>query len=130
MFDAIRVSLSAMDAQQAWLESVSNNLANARTVKTPDGGPYKRQSVVFEQALQEDGGQDGVRVAAVLQEDRPPEMRYEPGHPLADAQGMVAYPAIDLAQEMAEMTAASRAYEANAVALSNTKELIRRALDI
>lgn len=128
MWNDLKVSLSGMEANNAWMQVISNNLANARTTKTPDGGPYRRQSVVFEQMLDSDGG--GVKVGQVLQEDRPPEMRYEPGNPQADKRGMVAYPAVDLAQEMSEMTAASRSYEANAMALSNSKEMVKRALDI
>jgi flagellar basal-body rod protein FlgC len=128
MWNDLKVSLSALDANNAWMQVITNNLANARTVKTPDGGPYKRETVVFEQMLDQDGG--GVKVSQVLQETRPPEMRYEPGSPMADGKGMVAYPAIDLAQEMSELSMASRSYEANAVALSNAKEMMKRAMDI
>jgi flagellar basal-body rod protein FlgC len=128
MWNDLKVSLSALDADNAWMQVITNNLANARTVKTPDGGPYKRETVVFEQMLDQDGG--GVKVGQVLQENRPPELRYEPGSPMADTNGMVAYPAIDLAQEMSELSMASRSYEANAVALSNAKEMMKRAMDI
>jgi flagellar basal-body rod protein FlgC len=127
MNNDMQVSLSALQANDAWMQVISNNLANARTVSTPQGGPYKREEVLFEQSLD---GSGGVEVSKVVQESRPPEMKYEPGHPLADAKGMVAYPSIDLAQEMTELTEASRAYEANAVALANSKEMQRRALDI
>jgi flagellar basal-body rod protein FlgC len=128
MWNDLKVSLSALDANQKWMEVITNNLANARTVKTPEGGPYKRQTVTFEKMTDEEGG--GVKIGPVLQEDRPPEMHYEPGSPLADAKGMVAYPAIDLAQEMTELSEAGRAYEANSVALSNSKEMAKRALEI
>ena len=128
MWNDLKVSLSALDANRHWMQVVTNNLANARTVKTPEGGPYKRQTIAFERLTEEEGG--GVKVGQVQQEERTPELKYEPGSPLADAKGMVAYPNIDLAQEMTELTAAGRAYEANAVALSNTKEMIKRALEI
>ena len=74
MWNDLKVSLSALDADNAWMQVITNNLANARTVKTPDGGPYKRETVVFEQMLDQDGG--GVKVGQVLQENRPPELRY------------------------------------------------------
>jgi flagellar basal-body rod protein FlgC len=127
MWNDLQVSLSALEAQNTWMDVISNNLANARTVRTPEGGPYKRETVVFEE---NPDGKGGVKVADVVQENRVPEMKYEPGHPLADSHGMVAYPAVDLAQEMTELTMASRSYEANAVALANAKEMMRRALEI
>ena len=127
MWNDMQVSLSGLEANDEWMQVISNNLANARTVSTPEGGPYRRQSVVFEESQD---GSGGVEVGQVVQEQRPPEMRYEPGHPMADAKGMVAYPNVDLAQEMTELSEASRSYQANAVALSNTKEMMRRALDI
>jgi flagellar basal-body rod protein FlgC len=127
MWNDLQVSLSALEAHGTWMETISNNLANARTVSTPEGGPYRRETVVFEE---NPDGSGGVQVSQIAQENRAPEMRYEPGHPMADAHGMVAYPAVDLAQEMTELSAASRSYEANAVALSNTKEMMRRALEI
>jgi flagellar basal-body rod protein FlgC len=127
MWNDMQVSLSGLEANNEWMQVISNNLANAQTVSTPQGGPYQRESVVFEE---NPDGNGGVQVGQVVQEHRQPELRYEPGHPLADSKGMVAYPAVDLAQEMTELAEASRSYQANAVALSNTKQMMRDALEI
>jgi flagellar basal-body rod protein FlgC len=130
MFNGMDISVSGMEASNTWMEVVANNLANSRTVRTPQGGAYQRQAVVFEQVFDQEGRRRGVQVAGVLPESRSPEMRHEPGHPLADANGDVAYPDINPAQEMGEMLAASRTYEANAAALSNMRQMVQKALEI
>lgn len=125
MWNDMQVSLSGLEANDEWMQVISNNLANAQTVSTPEGGPYRRESVVFDA---DPAG--GVDVDQVVEENRAPELRYDPGSPMADAKGMVAYPAVDLAQEMTELAEASRSYQANAVALSNSKDMMRDALQI
>ena len=130
MFQVFNTAASGMQASHTWMEVISNNIANARTVQTPEGGPYRRQAVLFQELINEQERPSGVEVTSIAQENRPSEMRYEPGHPLADANGMVAYPAVDLVQEMGEMVAASRTYEANSVAMANYKAMLKAALDI
>src|SRR5271166_3550305 len=112
LFTAISISASGMEAQRARAEIITENLANADTTRTPDGGPYKRKDVVFTtapastsfaDAMSSAYGQNqGVSVSDILVDDRDPETRYLPGHPDADAQGYVAFPRVDPASEMVD----------------------------
>lgn len=139
LFSAMDVSTSALTAQRRRLELLITNLANTQTTRTPEGGPYRRQDVVFEtksfepfwKVLSEvDGELQGVRVARVVTDERPPEMVYQPGHPDADANGFVAFPNVNPMEEMANFMAAKRSYEANVKAFEAIRELVRRSLEI
>jgi len=116
-------------------------MANAQTTRTPAGGPYRRQLVVFQAqrvprfSLALAGGlqrehSSAVRVAAVVSDQRPPVMRFEPGHPDANPQGYVAYPQVDPIEEMTDLLGAVRAYELNASAVQATKNMIAQSLDL
>jgi len=139
LFGSLSVSASGMDAQRARAELLAENLANAETTRTPEGGPYKRKDVVFasttvnspfasefQSAL--DG--QGVKVAKISIDQREPEKRYVPGHPDADAEGYVAYPRINPAEDMVDLMNASRGYQANVAAISAVKDMIQRSLDL
>src|SRR5579884_450936 len=117
LFNLLDVSGSALVAERQRAEVVVSNLANAETTRTPGGGPYPRQSVVF----------GSVRVAA---DSRPPIERYDPSNPTANAQGYVSYPAINPAEEMVDLLEASRAYQFNVDAIQATKNMITQALTI
>jgi flagellar basal-body rod protein FlgC len=115
---------------------VSSNLANANTTRTPGGGPYRRRDVVFE-AVPATSFRDAlgaavrqVRVAQVYEDPSPVRVRYEPGHPDADAQGYVAYPNVEPVVEMVNLLGAARSYEANLTVIDATKALMMRALEI
>src|ERR1700734_2254161 len=105
LFGAISISASGMEAQRSRAEIITENLANADTTRTPDGGPYKRKDAVFttspvsssfSDALSSASGQTlGVAVSDITIDDRDPERRYMPGHPDADADGYVAFPRVD-----------------------------------
>src|SRR6516162_817257 len=124
-----------MSAQKARAELLVENLANAETTRTPDGGPYRRKDVVFEEdssvgsfsaelssAL---GTQaSGVAVSQVLVDDSDPVKRYMPGHPDADKDGYVAFPKINPAEDMVDLLGASRNYQANVAAISAVKDMI------
>jgi flagellar basal-body rod protein FlgC len=118
-------------------------MANAQTTRTPAGGPYRRQLVIFRAQQQPEfpmlmlarnpgraAAGEGVRVAQVVDDQKPPVLRYEPGNPDADAKGYVAYPAIDPVEEMADLLGAVRAYELNASAVAASKTMIQQSLDI
>jgi flagellar basal-body rod protein FlgC len=115
-------------------------MANAETTRTSEGGPYQRQLVVFHaRRMQpfpamlagfETTAARGVRVDQVLPDSKPPILRYQPGHPDADAKGFVAYPAIDPVEETADLLGAVRAYELNASAVQATKNMIQQSLDL
>jgi flagellar basal-body rod protein FlgC len=140
LFTAISISASGLEAQRARAEIITENLANADTTRTPDGGPYKRKDAVFtttpvslsfSDALSAASGQrDGVSVSDITVDDRDPERRYMPGHPDADAQGYVAFPRVDPAEEMVDLMSASRGYQANVAAISSVKDMIARSIDL
>ncbi len=138
IFTSLKISASALQAQRTRLNTISSNLANIETTRTPEGGPYRKKEVVFrsaepsfgerlEQSMQ---GVRGVEVAEVRSSGAPPKMVYNPGHPDADTEGFVAMPNIDLLGEVADMTSATRAYEANVTAVKAAKRMALKALDI
>ncbi|MFZ0429166.1 MAG: flagellar basal body rod protein FlgC [Acidobacteriota bacterium] len=140
LFSAMDVSASALTAQRRRLELLVTNLANAQTTKTPEGGPYRRKDVVFESqsvepfwkvlAEAEQEPLEGVRVKEVITDTKPPVLLYQPNHPDADPQGYVAFPNVNPMEEMANVMAARRSYEANVRAFEAIRELVRRSLEI
>jgi flagellar basal-body rod protein FlgC len=140
LFTAISVSASGMEAQRSRAEIITENLANADTTRTPEGGPYKRKDTVFTTSpvassfsdllSAASGRNDGVAVSDITIDDRDPERRYMPGHPDADAQGYVAFPRFDPAEEMVDLMSASRGYQANVAAISAVKDMIARSIDL
>jgi flagellar basal-body rod protein FlgC len=141
LFSAISISASGMNAQRARAELITENLANADTTRTPEGGPYRRKDAIFsttpgvfsfDDALSEiaGGGAQRVEVSRVVVDQTEPERRYMPGHPDADQDGYVAFPHINPAEEMVDLMGASRGYQANVAAISAVKEMIARSLDL
>ncbi len=141
LFSLLAVSGSGMAAQRARAEVLVENLANAETTRTPEGGPYRRKDVVFESRpapssfssllrSELDGTLMGVEVAEVVEDNREPERRYLPGHPDADEQGYVAFPRVNPAEDMVDLLNAARQYEANVAAISAAKDMIHRSLDL
>ena len=139
LFAAISVSASGMAAQRARAELLVENLANAETTRTPEGGPYRRRDVVFTSAPAEspfasvfagEMAPAGVEVAGVVVDQRAPERRYQPGHPDADAAGYVAFPRINPAEDMVDLMGASRGYQANVAAITAVKDMLQRSLDL
>jgi flagellar basal-body rod protein FlgC len=143
MFAALEISGSAMEAERQRAEVVAANMANAETTHTPSGGPYRRKEVVFASSgnspfqLLLAGfrrltgmGAPAVKVSRVISDPAPPVLRYEPGHPDADKNGFVAYPAINPIEEMVDLMGAVRSYQLNAAAVSATKQMIQGSMDI
>jgi flagellar basal-body rod protein FlgC len=140
LFSMLEMSGSALGAERLRAEVVAANMANAQTTRTPAGGPYRRQMVVFQAqsrprfslALNSLSRENpaAVRVAAVVGDARPFVMRFEPGHPDANAQGYVAYPQVDPIEEMTDLLSAVRAYELNASAVQATKNMIQQSLNL
>lgn len=140
LFGAISVSASGMEAQRTRAELITENLANADTTRTPEGGPYRRKDAVFTTApvafsftdvlSDASGGSQGVSVSDITVDDSDPERRYMPGHPDADPDGYVAFPRIDPAEEMVDLMSASRGYQANVAAISAVKDMIARSIDL
>lgn len=140
LFGMLEVSGSALLAERQRAEVVTSNMANLQTTRTREGGPYRRQLVVFRAQhmpqfprLAADGKLTAartVRVDQVVGDKTAPIERYEPGHPDADARGFVAYPAINPVEEMTDLLGAVRAYELNASAIQASKSMIQASLDI
>ena len=141
LFSALSVSGSGMTAQRTRAEVLVENLANAETTRTPEGGPYRRKDVVFSTAppaasfasvfqAHLDRTQQGVQVDGIMVDSSPPEKRYLPGHPDADADGYVAFPHINPAEDMVDLMSAARGYDANVAAVAAVKEMIQRSIDL
>jgi flagellar basal-body rod protein FlgC len=141
LFSVLSVSASGMSAQRLRAELLTENLANAETTRTPEGGPYRRKDAVFtsdsvtlpfSSVFQDALGPNvnGVRVSEVVEDSREPVMRYLPGHPDADEQGYVAFPNINPAEDMVDLMGASRGYQANVSAMQAIKDMIHRSLDL
>ena len=137
----LRISSSGLSAQRMRMNTIASNIANINTTETPEGGPYRRKDVVFE-AMPDarnfgeiltsapDRNTQRVQVTDVLVDRKAPILKYEPNHPNANADGYVAYPNINLMEEMTNMIQATRSYEANVSAMQATKDMAMRALEI
>jgi len=134
MFSSLNISGSGLTAEQTRMKAIADNIANANTTRTPEGGPYRRQRVIFASMLREaiDGSKmpAGVKVAGVLRSSAPPVEVYDPDHPDADKTGHVAMPNVSMPNEMIDMIAAARSYEANLAAIKNFKSMVSKALSI
>ncbi len=138
---ALDIGSSALSAERTHMNIISMNLANAKTTRTPEGGPYRRKSVVMESTPVDDPFSThmqsaldkelrGVRVAHIVQDKRPQKMVYEPGHPDANEEGYVSYPDINVVEEMVNMMTAQRGYEANVTTVDTLKAMYNKALEI
>lgn len=125
---------SALTAQSQRMNVSASNMANADSVAGPDGQPYKARQVIFQ--MQPAAGQPytqsvgGVRVAAVVESNAPPRLQYDPKNPLADADGYVVMPNVDVVAETVNMISASRSYQANVEVINTAKSLMMRTLSI
>lgn len=143
LFDMMSISASALTAERQRAEVTSANLANAETTHTEEGGPFQRKEVVFSgtsispfssvlNRLNRFGQPPAgsVQLTQVVNDTAPPVMRYEPGNPDADKNGMVKYPAINPISEMVDLMGAVRAYQMNASAVNSAKQMIQQSIDI
>ena len=143
--DSLNISASGMTAERLRMDVVANNLANVNTTRTPEGGPFRRQVVVFAPGSRSfgdtlsaslsggnsgDASLRGVQVQGIIPDRSPLKRVYEPGHPDADAQGYVSMPNIDTVTEMVDMMSATRAYEADVSAVDAVKSMAQKAIDI
>ncbi|OQX20565.1 MAG: flagellar basal body rod protein FlgC [Desulfobulbaceae bacterium A2] len=139
IFSTFKVAGSALQAQRIRLDTISSNLANAETTRTPEGGPYKRKDVYFQTTpasfdSQLDanlrGAVQGVEVSQILVDQEPPRLVYDPAHPDAGADGYVAMPNVSVLKETVDMMSATRSYEANTTSIKSAKRMAMKALDI
>jgi flagellar basal-body rod protein FlgC len=135
------ISASGLQAQRLRMSIISSNLANIESSRTAEGGPYRRQEVVFTgvPAVEPSFGNllsqatnrlQKVQVSAIVEDSRDPKRVYDPGHPDADPQGMVSMPNINVMEEMVNLMAATRSYEANVTVLDAVKNMASKALEI
>lgn len=142
-FQSMDISASGLSAQKMRMDAISQNIANVNTTKTEDGTPYKRKIVLFEEikdsssfasylntSLINSSGKSGVRATKIVEDQREGTKVYEPSHPDADAEGYVVMPNVNVVEEMTNMIAASRSYEANVTSISITKAMIAKTLEI
>jgi flagellar basal-body rod protein FlgC len=140
LFAVMSIGASGMQAQRTRAELLVQNLANAETTRTPEGGPYRRQDAVFESTSvsspfssvldSQMNGTEGVAVSQIVTDTRDPERRYMPGHPDADKDGYVAFPRVNPAEDMVDLLGATRTYEANVAAIGAVKDMIERSMDL
>ena len=139
IFDAMKISSSALEAQRLRLNVISSNMANVETTRTAEGGPYRRRQAVLQsseldfgkrldQAMK--GSVEGVTVPGIQISTAPPRMVFDPSHPDANPEGYVAKPDINLVEEVADMMSATRAYEANVTVIKSAKRMALKALEI
>ncbi|MHB0912673.1 MAG: flagellar basal body rod protein FlgC [Armatimonadota bacterium] len=130
-FSSMDISASGLFAQRARLDAIANNIANADTTRTAEGGPYRKQEVVLQARPAKSGSSAaGVDIAEVTESSEPPRMVYDPSHPDAGKDGFVAYPDVNIVEEMVDMVTATRAYEANVAAMGAARQVAAKALEI
>lgn len=140
-FSSMNVSSSALSAERTRMNLISSNLANANATRTPEGGPYKRKDAVFaatplqnsfSRVLDKAAGREvrQVEVMRIVEDQNPPRLQYDPGHPDANPQGYVAMPNVNVVEEMADMINATRSYEANVTAVQAAKSMALKTLEI
>jgi len=125
-FDAIGIAGTGLTLHRHWLDAISDNLANINTAKPTDGAAFQARYVV----AQEGEGVSGVYVAGAAYGSAEGRMVYEPDNPVADANGYVRYPDIDLSEQMGSLIMAQRGYQANAAVVDRAKETYQAALQI
>ena len=140
LFSLLSVGASGMSAQRTRAELLVENLANAETTRTPEGGPYRRKDVVFETTATDSPfasvfnselrSMNGVGVSDIVVDTSDPERRYMPGHPDADKDGYVAFPKINTAEDMVDLMSASRGFEGNVAAMTAIKDMILHSIDL
>ncbi len=141
-FGSLDTAASGLTAQRLRLDVISQNMANASTTRTENGGPYKRKTVVFEQ-IQNDvnsfgsilkkktqSGNNGVRVAEIIEDASQGTLVYDPSHADANEEGYVEMPNVNIVDEMVNMISASRSYEANINSFNSMKSMFTKALEI
>ncbi|MBC3916408.1 flagellar basal body rod protein FlgC [Undibacterium sp. CY18W] len=130
LFNVFNVAGSAMSAQSQRLNVVSSNLANADSVTSSDGQPYKAKQVVFSAVPVAGTASTAVKVNEVVEDSNPPKLMYDPKHPLADEKGYVATPNVNVVEEMVNMISASRSYQNNVEVMNAAKTMLLKTLTL
>jgi flagellar basal-body rod protein FlgC len=128
-FDALRISGSGLYANRKWMDAVSDNLANVNTATSTDSDAFQERMIVVE-AADYGSGQGGVRVAGTQFGSAEGRVVYEPDNALADADGYVRYPDIDMADQMTQLIQAQRSYQANLASIDRATDAYKAALQL
>ena len=130
MFNTMRISATGLAAERLRMDVVTSNMANVQTTRGENGEAYVRKIAVFQEALDKENGLSGVKAVEIVDDPSPMNEVYDPTHPDADENGYVTMPNVNVLNEMADMMAASRSYEANVDTLNATKSMFTKALEI
>jgi flagellar basal-body rod protein FlgC len=130
MFDAFRIAGSGVTTHRKWLDAVADNLSNINTVHRTDEAAFRERFVLAQSITRESGEGDGVQVAGIALGSEEGRLSYEPGHPLADADGMVRRPDIDMASQMTNLIMAQRGYQANLAVVERARDAYDAALQL
>lgn len=129
MLGNLEISASGLEANRVWMNTIAENIANANTIeKDGTNAPYRRREPLF--TVNQSGNARAVEVRAVVEDPSPFRLEHDPSHPLANEEGKVAYPNVQVIQEMVDMMMANRSYEANVTAMEVTKSMFSSALRI
>lgn len=121
---------SAMTAQSLRMNTTASNMANAESASGPDGLPYRARQVVFEMDAAQGQAVGRVKVARIIEDPSPMRMVHDPKNPLANSDGYVAMPNVNVVEEMVNMISASRSYQANVEVLNTAKSMMLKTLTI
>jgi flagellar basal-body rod protein FlgC len=126
------ISASGLTSQRLVMDIISNNIANATTTRTPEGGPFKRKVALLMEMPPGKGNVtgNGIRVTDIIEDQSPSKMVYNPGHPDANKDGYVSMPNVEVVREMVELMIASKCYQANVTAFNESKQLALQALQM
>jgi flagellar basal-body rod protein FlgC len=139
IFSSLRISGSGLSAERLRMDTIAANIANAETTRTPSGGPYRRKIVSFEENLTRElnaqtnkyeSALKGVKASKISEDQSPLRKVYDPSHPDADLEGYVMMPNVNILNEMVDLIAASRSFEANVTAINAEKQMAMKALEI
>lgn len=139
IFDSMQINTSGLNLERLKLDVISSNIANVNTTRTDDGGPYLKQEVTFEETIKRQQshftGQTtdksfGVQATEIVEDEDNTKLVFEPTHPDADENGYVAYPNVDMADEMIDLITTLRSYDANVTAMNASKSMLNKALEI
>jgi flagellar basal-body rod protein FlgC len=139
MFNAMRTSTSGLSAERLRMDTISSNIANSKTTRTENGGPYRRKIAVFQENLDDELGKisdplefngKGIKAVGIVEDKSPFPMVYDPAHPDARDDGYVEMPNVDYINEFVDLIASQRAFEANVTAINIEKSMYMKALEI
>lgn len=130
LFNTMRISASGLSAERLRMDTITSNMTNATTTRGEDGKPYVRKIAVFQENLDKEKKLNGVKAVDIVDDKSPLKRVYDPTHPDSDENGYVTMPNVNLLNEMADMIAASRSYEANIDTLNATKSMFTKTLEL